>query len=60
MKQKFIAYNASNDVVIATEYNPAIKWLGFRASGSHRVADNFESSDDEKSNEISEDEIEDW
>lgn len=75
VKKKFTDYNGLNSShvsVIATEYAPVLKWLGYRTSGGHEVHDvsmqgnsteddSFDNmSLDEPETEISDDEIEDW
>lgn len=72
MRQKYIANTgpSSSDVsVIATEYRPVLKWLGFRAetfgasqaSVNETAEDGFETmSLDNHHMESSDDEIEEW
>ncbi|GAV64837.1 Rad17 domain-containing protein [Cephalotus follicularis] len=70
VKQRFIAYNGSSfsDLsVIATEYKPAMRWLGYGSSGGLLMQDNKIDDDDlermsldGQESEVSDDEIEDW
>lgn len=67
-----VALSTSNVSVIATEYIPMFKWLRYGASGGFEdyqaliqgneteLDDNDSMILDEKENEISDDEIEDW
>lgn len=55
----------SNQIVMATEYRPALKWLGCRASESFQADDMVEDDGGsacfhEKKLDMSDDEIEDW
>ncbi|KAM0970226.1 hypothetical protein ACFX13_018594 [Malus domestica] len=65
VKRRLDAYNgmcgASDLTVIATEYTPVLKWLGFRAGQGYKEEGDTEkmSMDDEES-EISDDDIEEW
>lgn len=65
MKRRSDAYNgmwgASDLTVVATEYTPVLKWLGFRAGHGYKEEGDTEkmSMDDEES-EISDDDIEEW
>ncbi|XP_034682676.1 cell cycle checkpoint protein RAD17 isoform X4 [Vitis riparia] len=70
--QRLVALSTSNVSVIATEYIPMFKWLRYGASGGFEdyqgliqgneteLDDNDSMILDEKENEISDDEIEDW
>lgn len=70
--QRLVALSTSNVSVIATEYIPIFKWLRYGASGGFEdyqaliqgneteLDDNDSMILDEKENEISDDEIEDW
>ncbi|KAK9285916.1 hypothetical protein L1049_025117 [Liquidambar formosana] len=75
LRQRFCAYNglsSFNASVIATEYTPVLKWLGYREPedlephqvmmrGNETENDNFDGmSLDDQEGKISEDEIEDW
>lgn len=64
VKRRFGAYSgmcASDLTVIATEYTPVLKWLGFRAVQGYKEEDNVETiSFDGQETEISDDEIEEW
>ncbi|XP_021815525.1 cell cycle checkpoint protein RAD17-like [Prunus avium] len=64
VKRRFGAYSgmcASDLTVIATEYTPVLKWLGFRAVHGYKEEDNVETiSFDSQETEISDDEIEEW
>lgn len=71
INDRFIAYDGqslSNLSVVATEFKPALKWLGFRDSKGHEAAkDNILNNDscsqtsfDHNENETTDDEIEDW
>lgn len=67
VKQRYDACSGSSSSslsVIATEYRPVSKWLGYRESSASQSAgledDSFESmSLDDQESEISDDEIED-
>lgn len=59
----------STQLVIATELKPVLKWLGHRAYGYFEAEQSFEDtigndsnslSLDDRSEDISDDEIEDW
>ncbi|KAK6237308.1 hypothetical protein QUC31_002777 [Theobroma cacao] len=68
LRQRFIVYGGSSlsEVSsIATEYTPALKWLGYRTSGGLETRDSDNDSSqrmsiDEQESEISDDDIEDW
>ncbi|XP_034225040.1 cell cycle checkpoint protein RAD17 isoform X2 [Prunus dulcis] len=64
VKRRFGAYSgmcASDLTVIATEYTPVLKWLGFRTLQGYKEEDNVETiSFDGQETEISDDEIEEW
>ncbi|XP_057965255.1 cell cycle checkpoint protein RAD17 isoform X2 [Malania oleifera] len=69
LRQRFASCNglgSADATVIATEYTPALKWLGYRAS-EDSVAQDEETEDDidrmsleNREGKISDDEIEDW
>lgn len=55
----------SNQIVMATEFRPSLKWLGCRASESSEADDMVEEDSDstclqENRLDSSDDEIEDW
>lgn len=55
----------SNQIVMATEIRPSLKWLGCRASESFQADDMVEDDSDstylhENKLDLSDDEIEDW
>ena len=75
VRQRRIAYDGlslSDISVVATEFKPVLKWLGFRGSEgleAYQVSamddvlddDSFDGASlDHKGNETSDDEIEDW
>ncbi|XVF15946.1 hypothetical protein REPUB_Repub09cG0199700 [Reevesia pubescens] len=69
LRQRFSADGGSSRLsevsVIATEYLPVLKWLGYRSSGSLETQDSEGDSSqrmsiDEQESEISDDDIEDW
>ncbi|XWS33885.1 hypothetical protein CRYUN_Cryun22dG0121300 [Craigia yunnanensis] len=70
LRQRYIADGGSSSLsevsVIATEYKPVLKWLGYRTSGGHETHDLEDESSqrmsiDEQESDISDsDDIEDW
>lgn len=74
LRQRFVTYSGSSSFYmsdVATEYTPVLKWLGYRASGfeANQVLVHCNETDDDssgtmnlddKENDISDDEIEDW
>lgn len=66
VNERYIAYDGqslSDISVAATEFKPALKWLGFRDSAKDKTLDydSFsETSLDQNENETTDDEIEDW
>ena len=70
LRQRFIADSGSSSLsevsVIATEYKPVLKWLGYRTSGGLETHESEDDSSqrmsiDEQESDISDDDdIEDW
>ncbi|XP_022751475.1 cell cycle checkpoint protein RAD17-like isoform X3 [Durio zibethinus] len=70
LRQRFMAGSGSSSLsevsVIATEYIPVLKWLGYRTSSGLETHDSEDDSSqtmsmiDEQESKISDDDIEDW